>query len=50
MFADGIGWAHASAHLRHYLDNSGADLTVNPDEMMRDVNRFRGEVDKTQTS
>lgn len=47
MFADGIGWTHASAHLRHYLDNSGTDLAVSPDEMMRDVDRFRGEVDKT---
>ena len=47
MFADGAGWTHASAHLRHYLDNSGTDLTVSPDEMMRDVDRFRGEVDKT---
>ncbi len=47
MFADGIGWTHASAHLRRYLDNSGTDLTVSPDEMMRDVDRFRGEVDKT---
>ncbi|MGH3906981.1 MAG: hypothetical protein ACRDTE_22795 [Pseudonocardiaceae bacterium] len=47
MFADGIGWTHASAHLRHYLGNSGTDLTVSPDEMMRDVDRFRGEVDKT---
>jgi len=46
-FADGIGWTHAAAHLRHYLDNSGDDRTVNPDEMMRDVDRFRGEVDKT---
>lgn len=47
MFADGIGWTHASAHLRHYLDNSGTDLAVSPDEMMRDVDRFRSEVDKT---
>ncbi|MGH3924193.1 MAG: hypothetical protein ACRDTT_15235, partial [Pseudonocardiaceae bacterium] len=42
-----IGWTHAAAHLRHYLDNSGGDLEVSPDQMMRDVDRFRGEVDKT---
>ncbi|MGH8910097.1 MAG: hypothetical protein ACRD0K_27275 [Egibacteraceae bacterium] len=29
-WADAIGWTHASPHLRHYLDNSGADVTVNP--------------------
>ena len=47
MFADGIGWTHASAHLRHYLGNSSDDLEVSPDQMMRDVDRFRGEVDNT---
>jgi hypothetical protein len=36
-FADGIGWTHASANLRHYLGNSGDDLQVSPDEMMRDA-------------
>ncbi len=46
-FADGIGWTHAAAHLRHYLDNSGDNLTVDPDQMMRDVDRFRAEADKT---
>lgn len=46
-FADGIGWTHAAAHLHHYLGNSGDDLEVSPDQMMRDVDRFRAEVDKT---
>lgn len=45
--AEGIGWTHAAAHLRHYLGNSGDPVTVNPDEMMRDVDGFRTQVDKT---
>jgi hypothetical protein len=45
--ADGIGWTHAAKNLDHYLDNSGADVQVNPDEMMRDVDSFRAKVDKT---
>lgn len=45
-FADSIGWTRTAAHLHPYLDNSGDDITVNPDEMMRDVDRFRGETDK----
>lgn len=45
--AEGIGWTHAAAHLRHYLDDSGEDFRVNPDEMMRDVDGFRAQVDKT---
>lgn len=45
--ADAAGWTHASAHLRHYLGNSGADLTVDPDQIARDVKDFRGDVEKT---
>jgi len=45
--AELIGWTHAAAHLRHYLRNSGTDFTVNPDEIMRDVDSFRGEADRT---
>jgi len=35
--AEAQGWTHAADHLRHYLGNSGDDLTVNPDEIQRDV-------------
>jgi hypothetical protein len=45
--ADAAGWTHAAKHLNHYLDNSGKNLTVSPDEMMRDAGQFRSEVDKT---
>jgi len=45
--AEGIGWTHAAANLRHYLDNGGEDFRVNPDEMMRDVDGFRAQADKT---
>lgn len=45
--ADTIGWTHAAKHLNHYLDNSGDDMKVNPDEMMRDAGGFRDQVDKT---
>jgi hypothetical protein len=49
-FADAIGWTHAAAHLRHYLDNSGADLTVSPDQIGRDVPSFQGKVDQTMAA
>lgn len=35
--ADIAGLTHASRHLRHYLGNSGEDLTVDPDEILRDA-------------
>ncbi|MDE1671256.1 hypothetical protein [Nocardia gipuzkoensis] len=35
--ADAAGWTHASAHLNHYLDNSGKLLTINADAILRDV-------------
>ena len=43
--ADTIGWTHAATHLHHYLNNSGDDLTVSPDQMMRDVDQFRDKVE-----
>jgi hypothetical protein len=47
LFADTIGWTHAAHNLLHYLDNSGDDLKVSPDEMMRDATGFRADADKT---
>ncbi|MFD4266865.1 hypothetical protein [Rhodococcus sp. NPDC058481] len=35
--ADAAGWTHASAHLNHYLDNSGELLTINADAVLREV-------------
>ncbi|MFC8529822.1 hypothetical protein [Nocardia sp. NPDC057227] len=35
--ADIKGYTHASAHLWHYLDNSGDTLTVNVDSVLHDV-------------
>ncbi|WP_433600504.1 hypothetical protein ACQPXH_01165 [Nocardia sp. CA-135953] len=35
--ADAAGWTHASAHLNHYLDNTGKLLTINADAVLRDV-------------
>ncbi|MEV6138452.1 hypothetical protein AB0L63_20800 [Nocardia sp. NPDC051990] len=34
--ADVQGLTHASKHLRHYLDNSGTDLILDPDQIMDD--------------
>ncbi|GLZ37682.1 hypothetical protein [Actinokineospora sp. NBRC 105648] len=45
--AETLGMTHAAANLRHYLGNSGDPMTVNPDEMTRDVSGFRTQVDKT---
>ncbi|MBP2182967.1 hypothetical protein [Amycolatopsis magusensis] len=45
--ADGIGWTNASSHLKHFLDNSGAPITVDADQISRDVPSFRGVVDRT---
>jgi hypothetical protein len=44
-FADTIGWTHAAHNLQHYLDNSGDPLTVDPDEIGRDVAEFQRKVD-----
>ncbi|MEV4239074.1 hypothetical protein AB0J47_28285 [Nocardia sp. NPDC049737] len=34
--ADAQGLTHASKHLRHYLDNSGTDLILDPDQILND--------------
>ncbi|MEU7769403.1 hypothetical protein AB0B25_30555 [Nocardia sp. NPDC049190] len=34
--ADAQGLPHASKHLRHYLGNSGADVNLDPDQIMHD--------------
>lgn len=49
VFADGIGWTHAAHNLQHYLDNSGDPLTVDPDEIGRDVSDFQRKADQTVT-
>ncbi|WP_102145414.1 hypothetical protein [Mycobacterium hubeiense] len=43
--AEAQGWTHAARNLRHYLGNSGDDLTVNPDEIMRDVPQIQQTTD-----
>lgn len=35
--ADAAGHTHAAAGMRHYLDNTGSDFTIKPDEAMNDV-------------
>ncbi|MFD1812847.1 hypothetical protein [Rhodococcus gannanensis] len=37
LAADAAGWTNASAHLDHYLDNSGEVLHINADTILRDV-------------
>ncbi|MGX7824385.1 hypothetical protein ACTG9Q_04765 [Actinokineospora sp. 24-640] len=48
--ADAVGLTNAAAHLNHYLANSGAPLTVNPDHMMRDAPGFQATVDDRATA
>lgn len=43
--ADALGYTNAARHLRHYLDNSGDVLTVDPTEIARDAPGFRRSVD-----
>lgn len=43
--ADAIGLTNASRHLRHYLDNTGTDLTISPDQMMHDDPGLKNKVD-----
>ena len=45
--AEALGYTDAARHLRHYLDDSGEDLTVDPDHIMRDVPSFQSAVDQT---
>lgn len=42
--ADSVGYDNAAAHLRHYLDNSGDDLFVDPAAIMRDDADFANKV------
>lgn len=44
--ADGLGWTHAAAHLRHYLNNTGEDLTLDPDQIMNDDPTLKEKADK----
>ena len=39
--ADIKGLTNAARHMRHYLDNTGAPLTIDADVMMRDVSSLR---------
>lgn len=39
MAADALGYTHASAHLDHYLGNSGDTLTANVDSVLHDVSQ-----------
>ncbi|WP_433714863.1 hypothetical protein ACQP2U_12915 [Nocardia sp. CA-084685] len=39
--ADVKGLTHASKHLRHYLDNSGTDWVLDPDQIMNDDPRLK---------
>jgi uncharacterized protein YukE len=45
--AEALGYTDAARHLRHYLDESGDDLTVDPDHIMRDVPSFQSAADQT---
>jgi hypothetical protein len=44
--ADSLGYTNAARHLRHYLNNSGSDLTVNPKQIARDVPQFGKSVEQ----
>jgi hypothetical protein len=44
-FAEDNGMDNAARHMRHFLDNSGETLTVDPSAMMRDLPMFGAEVD-----
>lgn len=47
--ADAAGWTNAARNLRHYLGNSGKDLTISPDEMMTDDPIMKRRVDSFVT-
>jgi len=50
--AETLGMTNAARHMRHYLNNTGASLTVNVDQMLRDVPglqaRFQAEITTAQ--
>ena len=47
LVAHVLGLRKAAAFLNHYLGNSGADVRVDLDTLMRDLPRFRGRVEAT---
>ncbi|MCP2278373.1 hypothetical protein [Nocardia amikacinitolerans] len=47
--ADGLGWTHAAAHLKHYLENTGKDLTLDPDQIMNEDPTLKQKADKVVT-
>ncbi|WP_227996998.1 hypothetical protein [Nocardia australiensis] len=49
LAADAGGLTHASVHLRHYLDNSGTDLKIDPDQIMHDDPGLKRLVDQIMT-
>ncbi len=44
------GLRNASRHLAHYLNNTGSDLDVDPDQMMADEPRFKSHIDAIVTN
>jgi len=45
LVADAEGRTNAARHMRHYLNNTGEPLDVDPGRMMRDLPRFRKAVE-----
>ncbi|WP_227997301.1 hypothetical protein [Nocardia australiensis] len=45
LAADVKGLTHASAHLRHYLSNTGKDLELDPDQIQQDDPKLKQLVD-----
>jgi len=43
--AEGIGYTDAARHIQHYLDGSGKALYVKPENMLRDMPKFKEKVD-----
>lgn len=43
--AEARGWTNAARHLRHYLENSGEDLVIDPDQLQRDVPKIQQQTD-----
>lgn len=46
LAAETMGMPNAARHMRHYLGNTGATLTVNADAMLRDVALLRDAYDR----
>ena len=47
--ASGLGLGNAAGNLEHYLDNTGADRTNSPDDMMEEMPSFREAVQALAT-